>query len=108
MKGFAGAKFKSFSSRPEAEAFVAGNAAPAAAAAAAGGAARAPPARAAPYTMLLTGGSRGIGHGTAKLFAAAGWRVITCSRTPFAAGKCPSGLITQGVPGVPWDPFAPP
>lgn len=48
-----------------------------------------PPASAVPYTMLLTGGSRGIGHGTAKLFAAAGWRVITCSRTPFAAGKCP-------------------
>ena len=41
VKGFAGAKFKSFSSRPEAEAFIAGNVAPAAAAAAAGGAARA-------------------------------------------------------------------
>lgn len=41
-----------------------------------------------PLTMLLTGASRGIGHGTVKLFATAGWRVITCSRTPFS-GKCP-------------------
>lgn len=43
-----------------------------------------------PLTMLLTGASRGIGHGTVKLFARAGWRVITCSRTPFdPEGKCP-------------------
>ena len=52
----------------------------------------------APRTMLLTGASRGIGHGTVRLFAAAGWRVITVSRTPFtavAATKCPwkGGLV---------------
>ena len=34
-------------------------------------------------TLLLTGASRGIGHATVKRFAAAGWRVITCSRHPF-------------------------
>eukprot|EP01047_Picozoa_sp_COSAG01_P039786 COSAG01_NODE_3308_length_6284_cov_32.195473_4_plen_317_part_00 len=39
-------------------------------------------------TMLLTGASRGIGHGTVKLFLAAGWRVLTCSRTPYSS-KCP-------------------
>ena len=40
--------------------------------------------------MLLTGASRGIGHGTCQLFAAAGWRVITVSRTPFdTSSKCP-------------------
>ena len=31
-------------------------------------------------TIVLTGGSRGIGHATAKRFWNAGWRVITCSR----------------------------
>ena len=43
-------------------------------------------------TILLTGASRGIGHGTVKMFAAAGWRVITCSRTAFpkATGRCRS------------------
>ena len=38
------------------------------------------------------GASRGIGHATVKLFAAAGWRVITCVRTPFNAElstQCP-------------------
>ena len=37
------------------------------------------------------GASRGIGHGTVKLFAAAGWRVITCVRTPFNefSTQCP-------------------
>jgi hypothetical protein len=39
-------------------------------------------------TMLLTGASRGIGHGTVKLFLAAGWRVLTCSRTPYSS-RCP-------------------
>ena len=38
--------------------------------------------------MLLTGASRGIGHATVKRFSAAGWRVITCSRQPFAE-NCP-------------------
>lgn len=37
-----------------------------------------PPTRA----MLLTGASRGIGHATVKLFARAGWRVISISRHP--------------------------
>ena len=37
-----------------------------------------------------TGASRGIGHGTCQLFAAAGWRVITVSRTAFdTSSKCP-------------------
>lgn len=31
-------------------------------------------------TVVLTGGSRGIGHATVKRFSEAGWRVITCSR----------------------------
>jgi NAD(P)-dependent dehydrogenase (short-subunit alcohol dehydrogenase family) len=40
--------------------------------------------------MLLTGASRGIGHSTCRLFAAAGWRVITVSRSPFVSeSKCP-------------------
>ena len=39
-------------------------------------------------TLLLTGASRGIGHATVKRFAAAGWRVITCSRHPFPE-QCP-------------------
>ena len=34
-------------------------------------------------TIVLTGGSRGIGHATGKHFWKAGWRVITCSRQPF-------------------------
>jgi NAD(P)-dependent dehydrogenase (short-subunit alcohol dehydrogenase family) len=38
--------------------------------------------------MLLTGGSRGIGHATVKRFSAAGWRVITASRQPFPE-NCP-------------------
>ncbi len=39
-------------------------------------------------TVLLTGGSRGIGHAAVKKFWNNGWRVITCSRTPFSE-KCP-------------------
>ncbi len=39
-------------------------------------------------TLLLTGASRGIGHATVKRFAAAGWRVISCSRYPFPE-DCP-------------------
>ncbi len=38
--------------------------------------------------VILTGGSRGIGHATSKMFWDNGWRVITCSRTPVAP-KCP-------------------
>lgn len=40
-------------------------------------------------TMVLTGGSRGIGHATAKLFSDAGWRIITCSRQAFDGDRCP-------------------
>ncbi|MGJ4948016.1 SDR family NAD(P)-dependent oxidoreductase [Bradyrhizobium sp. HKCCYLS20291] len=40
-------------------------------------------------TLVLTGGSRGIGHATARLFSDAGWRIITCSRQPFDGGRCP-------------------
>jgi len=40
-------------------------------------------------TMVLTGGSRGIGHATAKLFSDAGWRIITCSRQAFDGARCP-------------------
>ena len=40
-------------------------------------------------TMVLTGASRGIGHATVKLFSEAGWRVVTCSRQPFDAERCP-------------------
>jgi NAD(P)-dependent dehydrogenase (short-subunit alcohol dehydrogenase family) len=39
-------------------------------------------------TLILTGASRGIGHATVKRFNAAGWRVITVSRYPFAKA-CP-------------------
>jgi NAD(P)-dependent dehydrogenase (short-subunit alcohol dehydrogenase family) len=39
--------------------------------------------------LLLTGASRGIGHATVKRFAAAGWRVITCSRHAFPGENCP-------------------
>ena len=38
--------------------------------------------------VILTGGSRGIGHATSKKFWDSGWRVITCSRTPVAP-QCP-------------------
>lgn len=31
-------------------------------------------------TVIITGASRGIGHTTAKLFLARGWRILTCSR----------------------------
>ncbi|MCG6204770.1 SDR family oxidoreductase [Rhodopseudomonas sp. HC1] len=40
-------------------------------------------------TLVLTGASRGIGHATGKLFSDAGWRIITCSRQPFADDRCP-------------------
>lgn len=39
--------------------------------------------------MVLTGASRGIGHATVKLFADAGWRIITCSRQSFDGDRCP-------------------
>ncbi|MEM8665510.1 MAG: SDR family oxidoreductase [Pseudomonadota bacterium] len=39
--------------------------------------------------LVLTGASRGIGHATVKRFSSAGWRIITCSRQPFAGDKCP-------------------
>ena len=39
--------------------------------------------------MVLTGASRGIGHATVRLFAEAGWRVVTCSRKPFDDRLCP-------------------
>ncbi|ETX28848.1 SDR family NAD(P)-dependent oxidoreductase [Roseivivax isoporae] len=39
-------------------------------------------------TLLLTGASRGIGHATVKVFQAAGWRVLTVSRTAFDE-RCP-------------------
>ncbi len=38
--------------------------------------------------IILTGGSRGIGHETSKKFWDKGWRVITCSRTDVAP-QCP-------------------
>ncbi|MGY3450856.1 SDR family NAD(P)-dependent oxidoreductase [Bradyrhizobium sp. USDA 4353] len=47
------------------------------------------PGRAEQKTLVLTGGSRGIGHATAKLFSDAGWRIITCSRQPFDGVRCP-------------------
>ncbi|MCW1840270.1 SDR family NAD(P)-dependent oxidoreductase [Prosthecomicrobium hirschii] len=40
-------------------------------------------------TVVVTGGSRGIGHAIVKRFAAEGWRIMTCSRQPFDAGLCP-------------------
>jgi len=39
-------------------------------------------------TLILSGASRGIGHATVKRFSREGWRVITCSRQPFAE-NCP-------------------
>mmetsp|Transcript_9363 Transcript_9363/g.10869 ORF Transcript_9363/g.10869 Transcript_9363/m.10869 type:complete len:367 (+) Transcript_9363:120-1220(+) len=40
--------------------------------------------------MVLTGGSRGIGHATVQRFSSSGWRVITLSRQPFPErGECP-------------------
>jgi NAD(P)-dependent dehydrogenase (short-subunit alcohol dehydrogenase family) len=47
------------------------------------------PARQQQKTMVLTGGSRGIGHATVKLFSDAGWRILTCSRQPFDGELCP-------------------
>ena len=41
-------------------------------------------------TVLVTGASRGIGHATVKRFSEAGWRIITCSRSPLH-------------PSCPWD-----
>ncbi|MEM8578642.1 MAG: SDR family oxidoreductase [Pseudomonadota bacterium] len=38
--------------------------------------------------LLLTGASRGIGHGTVKKFSREGWRVLTCSRQAFDP-SCP-------------------
>ena len=38
--------------------------------------------------IILTGGSRGIGHSTSKKFWEEGWRVITCSRSEVAP-QCP-------------------
>jgi NAD(P)-dependent dehydrogenase (short-subunit alcohol dehydrogenase family) len=38
--------------------------------------------------LVLTGASRGIGHATARVFSAAGWRVITVSRQAFSP-LCP-------------------
>jgi NAD(P)-dependent dehydrogenase (short-subunit alcohol dehydrogenase family) len=46
--------------------------------------------------MVLTGASRGIGHATVKLFAEAGWRIITCSRKPFDDVACPWGDGRRG------------
>ena len=39
-------------------------------------------------SLLLTGASRGIGHATVKVFQAAGWRVLTVSRSAFDE-RCP-------------------
>lgn len=47
-------------------------------------------------TMVLTGASRGIGHATVRLFAEAGWRIITCSRKPFDDLACPWGDGPRG------------
>ena len=38
--------------------------------------------------IILTGGSRGIGHATSKKFWDDGWNVITLSRSEVAP-KCP-------------------
>ena len=38
--------------------------------------------------IIMTGGSRGIGHATSKKFWEEGWRVITCSRSEVAP-QCP-------------------
>ena len=38
--------------------------------------------------IILTGGSRGIGHATSKKFWDGGWTVITYSRSEVAP-KCP-------------------
>ena len=46
--------------------------------------------------VVLTGASRGIGHATVKKFASENWRVITCSRNPFAASwPWPGGEINH-------------
>ena len=37
-----------------------------------------------PRTVLITGASRGLGQELARQYAAAGWRVIACSRQPSA------------------------
>ena len=58
--------------------------------------------------MVLTGASRGIGHATARLFNAQGWRVITVSRQafsphcPWAAGPQDHLQLDLGhLPGLP-------
>nr|WP_245884032.1 SDR family oxidoreductase [Hartmannibacter diazotrophicus] len=38
---------------------------------------------------VVTGASRGIGHAIVRRFAEDGWRIITCSRQPFDAVRCP-------------------
>lgn len=45
-------------------------------------------------TVLITGGSRGIGRATARIFAAAGWRVALTYRRDAAAANSVVGAIT--------------
>jgi hypothetical protein len=52
---------------------------------------------------LVTGGSRGIGLATARLFASSGWDVVSVSRSPSASASdvhlhAPIDLLQPGVP----------
>ncbi len=55
---------------------------------------------------LVTGGSRGIGLATARLFASSGWDVVSISRSPSvdpsdAHLHAPIDLLQSGVPRAP-------
>ncbi|HJO93123.1 MAG TPA: SDR family oxidoreductase [Victivallales bacterium] len=39
-------------------------------------------------TVLVTGGSQGIGHSAVERFLSSGWRVYTCSRHPYSQDQC--------------------
>ena len=44
-------------------------------------------------TLVITGGSKGIGLATARLFAAEGYRVVNISRSPIAL----AGAVQLGI-----------
>jgi 3-oxoacyl-[acyl-carrier protein] reductase len=46
-------------------------------------------------TVLITGGSRGIGYATTMLFARNGWQVMLCSRDENAAAKAASTIAKE-------------
>ena len=55
-------------------------------------------------TLVITGGSKGIGLATARLFAAEGYRVVNISRSPIAL----AGAVQLGIDIAEPDWAAPP